>query len=220
MMMTRSAAFAIAMAGRLLLACLAYGAQKNAAQLVGPGAVTPYAGMGSQQRGYGYVRDPAAGFFVAGSSIDSLNGVYARVNVPPDSPHGACAHLPRLLVLCASASPSVAHILCGSDFQLAYLNEESGWTMGLVDAPPPDAGYRATGGEWSSAASRVMHNEQMGDARRAQMDDASPRRTPLKTTQRANRPHPPTHPPPQASRASGCSSTTRSPTASATRARP
>ena len=46
--------------------------------LVGPGAVTGYTGQGSRRTSYGYVRDPAAGFFVGGSSINEMNGVYVR----------------------------------------------------------------------------------------------------------------------------------------------
>ena len=48
--------------------------------LVGPGAVTGYTGQGSRRRSYGYVRDPAAGFFVGGSTIKEMNGVYVRKN--------------------------------------------------------------------------------------------------------------------------------------------
>ena len=33
----------------------------------------------SRSGGWGYVREPAEGFFVGGSSIGEMNGVYARV---------------------------------------------------------------------------------------------------------------------------------------------
>ena len=47
----------------------------TANSLVAPGGVTPYTGGGGQrQRGFGYVRDPAHGFFVAGSTLQGLNG--------------------------------------------------------------------------------------------------------------------------------------------------
>ena len=36
-------------------------------------------GGGGRSRGFGYVRDPAMGFFIAGSTIRELNGVYKRV---------------------------------------------------------------------------------------------------------------------------------------------
>lgn len=50
------------------------------AQLVGPGAVTTFGGGGSRSRGgYAMVREPAAGFFIAGSSLKDMNGVYRRV---------------------------------------------------------------------------------------------------------------------------------------------
>ena len=48
-------------------------------QLVGPGGMTPYTGGGGGGRrhgGYVTIRDAVNGFFVAGSSIHSLNGVY------------------------------------------------------------------------------------------------------------------------------------------------
>ena len=93
------------------------------AQLVGPGGVVPYGGGGGGPRRYGTVRDPAHGFFVAGSTLRGLNGVYARVD-PTDSRAGAA---------------------CGSllrECQLAYYNEASKWTMGL--ARPPE-GYGAVG---------------------------------------------------------------------------
>jgi len=38
-----------------------------------------YGGGGGRQRSYGYVRDPAVGFFIAGSTVKDLNGVYQRV---------------------------------------------------------------------------------------------------------------------------------------------
>ena len=42
--------------------------------LVGPGAVTSFTGGGARRsRGYGYVRDPAAGFFIGGSSMKGLD---------------------------------------------------------------------------------------------------------------------------------------------------
>lgn len=57
--------------------------------LVAPGGVTPYTGGGGQrQRGFGYVRDPAQGFFVAGSTLHELNGVYRRVDRLPSTARG------------------------------------------------------------------------------------------------------------------------------------
>ena len=50
------------------------------AQLVGPGGVVPYGGGGGGPRRVGTVRDWAQGFFVAGSTLDDLNGVYALVD--------------------------------------------------------------------------------------------------------------------------------------------
>eukprot|EP00959_Pyramimonas_sp_CCMP1952_P171136 3575995-Pyramimonas_sp.AAC.1 len=57
----------------LLTVCYAGGA------LVGPGAMSPYGGGGgSRGGGFGYVDRYPAGFFVAGSSIEGINGLYFR----------------------------------------------------------------------------------------------------------------------------------------------
>ena len=49
-------------------------------ELVAPGALRPYGGAPPAPRKRGLVRQPAAGFFIAGSSIEDMNGVYARVH--------------------------------------------------------------------------------------------------------------------------------------------
>eukprot|EP01047_Picozoa_sp_COSAG01_P009463 COSAG01_NODE_389_length_17708_cov_111.404452_3_plen_213_part_00 len=56
---------------------------------VAPGGVAPYSGGGARRGGgWGYVRDPAEGFFIAGSSIKAMNGVYKKVErVPAAIPH-------------------------------------------------------------------------------------------------------------------------------------
>ena len=79
--------------------------------LVGPGAMAPYGGRGGRRRTGGYVRvqDPAKGFFVTGSSIRSMNGLYGRVD---------------------SVSATLPH-----QFQLAYKHDQTGWLMGLVSTP-------------------------------------------------------------------------------------
>jgi len=78
--------------------------------LVGPGAVGSYQGGGGGRRHGGYVRvqDPSVAFFVAGSSIRELNGLYGRVEGVPSS-------LPW-------------------EFQLAYRHDYTGWHLGLVTA--------------------------------------------------------------------------------------
>ena len=113
------------MACIVLGAALLLGPLLASAQLVGPGAVTSFTGGGSRSRGYGTVRDPAQGFFVAGSSLADLNGIYHRVqpSTPGEQPH-----------------------LSHHSFQLAYLNDQSGWYLGLVHAPG-GAHYEATGGK-------------------------------------------------------------------------
>lgn len=56
---------------------------------VAPGGVAPYSGGGARRGGgWGYVREPAEGFFIAGSSIKAMNGVYKKVErVPAAIPH-------------------------------------------------------------------------------------------------------------------------------------
>ena len=72
---------------RLLLSCL-LATRAEAQGLVGPSAITSYSGGGGRRHGgYGYVREPAEGFFVAGSSIKEMNGLYAKVrHAVPDPP--------------------------------------------------------------------------------------------------------------------------------------
>ena len=48
-------------------------------------ALAPYSGGRSRPktRGYVTVREPAKGFFIAGSNIDDMNGIYAAIR--PDN---------------------------------------------------------------------------------------------------------------------------------------
>ena len=106
---------------RALLCAVAAGALLAAAQLVGPGGMTTYGG-GGRQRSYGRVRDPGKGFFVTGSTLWGVNGVYERVN----SLHSS--------------------LMEKHGFSLAYTNKITGWTMGLADGPDEaTTGYRAYG---------------------------------------------------------------------------
>ena len=102
--------------------------------LVGPGAVTSFTGGGGgRSRGFGYVRDPAAGFFIAGSAIGELNGIYVRFS--PSSPHTEEAKAATEL----------------HDFKLAYLNVITGWVLGLAAGPADASAYEVEGGkstEW------------------------------------------------------------------------
>jgi hypothetical protein len=74
--------------------------------LVGPGALQEYSApsRGRRARGSVYVDDPAVGFFVAGSSIDDLNGIYVRTN---------------------------SHVLPRHHVAMAYAHQEGGWTLAL-----------------------------------------------------------------------------------------
>lgn len=92
--------------------------------LVGPGSVTPYGGGGGGRRHGGYVtiRDAVNGFFVAGSAIDDLNGVYG----------------PRLQDVSGLPEAIARDVAIG-----AYLHESSGWILANVRT---DAAGRQT--EW------------------------------------------------------------------------
>ena len=74
--------------------------------LVGPGAMRPYSPSGGGRRHGGYVRvqDPAVGFYIGGSSLSTLNGLYERNGVLEEQ-----------------------HV-----YQLAYRHDESGWYMALT----------------------------------------------------------------------------------------
>eukprot|EP01052_Picozoa_sp_SAG31_P059029 SAG31_NODE_18366_length_639_cov_0.666667_1_plen_135_part_01 len=116
----RGPSFALGLLVLLLLLPLA------AAQLVGPGAMTQYSGGRNTQRGYGTVREPAEGFFIGGSTVKDMNGVYKRVN-----------------------PMSVEET--GHSFQLAYRkwpvgtqDDQTGWVMGLANAPE-DGSYEIVG---------------------------------------------------------------------------
>ena len=64
------------------------------------------------------VRDPAHGFFVAGSSLPSLNGIYGRVrNEHVQFLSGIGRHSP---------------------VRLAYRHDKTGWLMVLVDISPEE----------------------------------------------------------------------------------
>ena len=84
--------------------------------LVGPGAMRPYSPGGGGRRHGGYVRvqDPAVGFYIGGSSIKALNGLYGRVE-----------HVSNPLL-----------------YQLAYRNDESGWFMAMTKGGERDAAER------------------------------------------------------------------------------
>ena len=53
----------------------------GANSLVGPGGMVPFGGGGGGGRrtSYGVVRDAAKGFFVTGSSLKGVNGIFERV---------------------------------------------------------------------------------------------------------------------------------------------
>lgn len=95
--------------------------------LVGPGGVTTYSGQGHQHRGWATIDSAAAGFFVAGSSIKDMNGVYHQIFTVPN-------------IYTAS---------------LSYYNEMTHWHLVLASAPKKDASgeapYTTKGGkeeEW------------------------------------------------------------------------
>lgn len=94
----------------LLNACLA------SAQLVGPGGMVPHSGGGGGgPRFGGYVRisEPVLGFFIAGSSLDELNGVYG----------------PRLTDYQAAELPTE---IAETVIHGAYRHHKSGWLLAHV----------------------------------------------------------------------------------------
>ena len=84
------------------------------AQLVGGGALVP--GGGGRARSYGYVREPGEGFWVGGSELENMNGVYIRNR---EVPH----------------TYTRMHTW---GFQLFYENQLTHWVMALVASPPPE----------------------------------------------------------------------------------
>ena len=113
---------------RLLLASalcvLSVARCEGANHLVGPGAVSTYGGGGGRRRATSYVRvqDPAAGFFVGGSSNEGVNGLYARTERLPASLAGTRRR-----------------------FSLLYVHMDSGWHLGFAESVD-DA--RASEMEW------------------------------------------------------------------------
>jgi hypothetical protein len=94
-----------------LLCALAYG---NG--LVGPGGMVPHS-QGSGNRRYGgsvRVREPAEGFFVGGSSIDDLNGLFGRVHAMPEA------------------------LSERYSFELAYRHDQTGWIMSVATEKPAE----------------------------------------------------------------------------------
>mmetsp|Transcript_34582 Transcript_34582/g.44587 ORF Transcript_34582/g.44587 Transcript_34582/m.44587 type:complete len:264 (+) Transcript_34582:18-809(+) len=96
--------------------------------MVAGGGMTPYGGGGRAHGGYVRVRDPGKGFFVAGSSIREVNGLYQRTDSLPIQFHEL------------------------HKYQLVYSNSITKWYMALVDGPLyEEKGYGAYGGasnEW------------------------------------------------------------------------
>ena len=63
------------------------------------------------------VQEPAYGFFIAGSSIDEVNGIFGRVRQE-------------------SARSVTAHTV-----NLCYKHDQSGWFMALVKTPEDERPY-------------------------------------------------------------------------------
>merc|ERR1711904_85088 len=95
----------------------------NPGSLVGPGAVQPYQ-RPQERRTISVVRDWPAGFYVGGSSIGAMNGLYGRVQQDHSMPH------------------LIEH---------TYFNEDSSWVLGLIPANADGHQYDRHGGtsnEW------------------------------------------------------------------------
>ena len=103
---------------------LPWGAAR-ASGLVGPGAVSPYSGgRRSRSRGYATVRDPSHGFYIGGSSIDAMNGLYGRIN-------------------------SIHHPTIHTEFHLAYKHDYHNWFLCLVKSDPKNSDYEVVGSKKS-----------------------------------------------------------------------
>eukprot|EP00960_Hanusia_phi_P059899 764321-Hanusia_phi.AAC.5 len=105
----------------------------SSGQLLTPGTMAPYTGGGQRARGFGYVREPAEGFFIGGSSIKEMNGVYKRVSEVP----WWISLSKRRLREDTQVPSDIKH-----KFQLAYRkwpvdehDDMRGWHLALVDAP-------------------------------------------------------------------------------------
>ena len=99
--------------------------------LVGPGAMRPYSPSGGGRRHGGYVRvqDPAVGFYIGGSSLSTLNGLYERNGVLEEQ-----------------------HV-----YQLAYRHDQSGWYMALTKGA--ERGVPSASPEASAAAPPTRPSE-------------------------------------------------------------
>ena len=64
---------------------------------MGPGSMQPYAGGGGRQRSYGYVREPAMGFFIAGSTLREMCYCAPFLRLPHPMAHDPKAHVPSLV---------------------------------------------------------------------------------------------------------------------------
>eukprot|EP00439_Symbiodinium_sp_Y106_P052141 s522_g6.t5 len=110
----------------------------DASSLVGPGAVGSYQGGGGGRRfgGFAQVTEPPVGFFVGGSSIRELNGLYSRDAKPPFG--------------------------FGHSFVFSYRHDFTGWRMALVAAPEDVKRSTGRGTEWvmidPDKADRLRHD--------------------------------------------------------------
>lgn len=84
--------------------------------LVGPGTLTEYEGpsRGRRQRGSVRVQKPAFGFFIAGSTIDEICGLFGQVN------------------------PHTARNITDHAVHLCYKHDQTGWLLALVESPPDE----------------------------------------------------------------------------------
>eukprot|EP00633_Aureoumbra_lagunensis_P003857 CAMPEP_0197315700 /NCGR_PEP_ID=MMETSP0891-20130614/39480_1 /TAXON_ID=44058 ORGANISM="Aureoumbra lagunensis, Strain CCMP1510" /NCGR_SAMPLE_ID=MMETSP0891 /ASSEMBLY_ACC=CAM_ASM_000534 /LENGTH=933 /DNA_ID=CAMNT_0042804819 /DNA_START=92 /DNA_END=2890 /DNA_ORIENTATION=+ len=97
--------------------------------IVGPGALTEYGSgprRGGRRRGTVYVDEPATGFFIAGSSLKGLNGIYIRKN-------------PRTVVFSRHTKIALAYENC---------EDESAWSMVLASTTPLENDFMDPQYEW------------------------------------------------------------------------
>ena len=125
---------AAAAASSFVLLCLGtYPLAATAQSLVGTGGITPYSGGGGGGGRRGRLvrapQEPPAGFFLAGSSIPGVNGVYGP-RVGNDRLAGNLTYLKGFVV------------------HGAYPSDHSGWVLAHVQQRFWDAGWLGRRNEW------------------------------------------------------------------------
>ena len=110
----------------------------SANEMVGPGAMTPFSGGGGEREtSYGYMDEPAIGFFVGGSSVKEMNGLFDRTQSVDNG------NAPKRKA------------------ELAYKNELTQWHIALVESSEEEKSRTGKNSEWllldNEGRERFMH---------------------------------------------------------------